>query len=261
MDRLRHNFMASWRRRWFRATLSLWFADSNQIVSALQQAGVGCNHGNHMPPRNTTVVAAFAVPLRSVVRRIQVHAWRTQAVGRQAPAQPLHHAAFSGCATSAWRERSACCTKRGGIMPNRRVAAPQTTVGSTNSDSAAVSHAALQRVFDGILAGDGLKDVENTLATVDESIFNQADAWKNSWVPMRSVIAETGRFAVSVLSIPREYTHDWEFQCQTTIDLPVQEANSLPTSIPTMPEGQSGTPDLYPPSLCSTTFEICCLSV
>lgn len=206
VDRLRPNFMAGWRRRWFRTALSLWFANSIHPVSTLQQVGVAHGHGSYMLLRNTTAFAAFAAPLRSVDSRVNVDTWRAQAAGTQAPAQPSHHATLLGCAPSARHQRSLCCTKRGGISPNHRVAAPRAMARSTGADSAALGHAALQRVCDGILAGDGLKGVDRALVTIDASIFNQADAWKNSWVPMRSVIAEiSGRFAVSVLSLPREY--------------------------------------------------------
>ncbi len=75
--------------------------------------------------------------------------------------------------------------------------APSATLGSTH---------ALQRLWDELSRGVGLKDIENRVVEVEAELFPQADAWSRTFTPMRTVVAEVAdnSKSISVLVLPRE---------------------------------------------------------
>lgn len=65
---------------------------------------------------------------------------------------------------------------------------------------------ALQRVWDELVDGAELQDVEKLLTGVKSGLFPQASAWAKTWTPMRCVVAEVGDSrSISILVLPREY--------------------------------------------------------
>lgn len=67
------------------------------------------------------------------------------------------------------------------------------------------SHA-LQHVWDELVDGAELQDVEELLMGVETGLFPQASAWAKTWTPMRCVVAEVADSrSISVLVLPREY--------------------------------------------------------
>lgn len=65
---------------------------------------------------------------------------------------------------------------------------------------------ALQRIWDGLVSGAELQDVERLLIGVETGLFPQASAWAKTWTPMRCVVAEVAdSLSISVLVLPREY--------------------------------------------------------
>lgn len=68
-----------------------------------------------------------------------------------------------------------------------------------------ISHA-LQHVWDELVDGAELQDVEKLLMGVETGLFPQASAWAKTWTPMRCVVAEVADSrSISVLVLPREY--------------------------------------------------------
>lgn len=78
---------------------------------------------------------------------------------------------------------------------------------STSAVTAEPSTAhALQRVWDELVDGAELQDVEKLLTGVKTGLFPQASAWAKTWTPMRCVVAEVGDSrSISILVLPREY--------------------------------------------------------
>lgn len=64
---------------------------------------------------------------------------------------------------------------------------------------------ALQRIWDGLLAGAELQDMENRMMAVEPHMFSQASAWAKTFTPFRSVVAEEAdSLTISVLVLPRK---------------------------------------------------------
>lgn len=81
-------------------------------------------------------------------------------------------------------------------LPAVTAAASSATLGSTH---------ALQRLWDELLRGAGLEDVEDRVMEVEAELFPQATAWSKSFTPMRTVVAEVADSkSISVLVLPRE---------------------------------------------------------
>lgn len=82
------------------------------------------------------------------------------------------------------------------------------TRGSTALQTSPEAHGAthvLQRLWDGLLAGAELQDVENRIMEVEPELFLQASAWAKTFTPFRSVVAEVAdRLTISVLVLPRK---------------------------------------------------------
>lgn len=97
---------------------------------------------------------------------------------------------------------------------------------STSAISAESSTAhALQRVWDDLVDGAELQDVEKLLVGVEAGLFPQASAWAKTWTPMRCVVAEVAdRRSISVLVLPREYS----------IASPPKDADRYNPSLPTL---------------------------
>lgn len=203
--------------------LSLWWADSVLVVLALQQA-VDARTGSSEIMLRKTTVTGFTAPFR-LDSSILGSTSRAQTIDAQALQQASsfgrtmpRRAARSISKVVAHSKRRGIWTR--GMQHSQRhfvrarirsrpdhstLAAAATTIESSSSD-AIVGPAALQRVCDELVAGGSLRDVEDMVANVEASTFSQAEAWKKSWAPMRSMIAEVpDSWAISVLAIPREY--------------------------------------------------------
>lgn len=64
---------------------------------------------------------------------------------------------------------------------------------------------ALQRIWDGLLAGVELQDTEKQMMEVEPDMFSQASAWAKTFTPFRSVVAEVAdSLTISVLVLPRK---------------------------------------------------------
>lgn len=206
--------------------LSLWWVDSFLIVLALQQAPVGARtaSSSEIMLLGKTATTGFAAPLRVDGSSISISTYKAQAMEARALQQATR---FFG-RTLPWRgarstSKMVVHSKRGGIFTcgiqqsqpdfvtrfrsSRRhsTLTAEAAVEPSRSDALAIGHAALQHVCDELVTGGSLADVEDTLAKVEGYMFSQAEAWKRSWAPMRSTIAQIpDSWAISVLVIPRE---------------------------------------------------------
>lgn len=108
-----------------------------------------------------------------------------------------------------------CATKQGHAFSVAAANRPLVLSRASNGLSASAISAepstihALQRVWDDLVDGAELQDVEKLLVGVEAGLFPQAPAWAKTWTPMRCVVAEVDdsrSMSISVLVLPREYT-------------------------------------------------------
>lgn len=95
-------------------------------------------------------------------------------------------------------------TTTSSMQPSRTAARGGRPSTAAAAAAASTNHA-LQRIWDELLAGAQLHEVEGRMMEVEPEFFAQASAWSKTFTPLRTVAAEVAdNVSISVLVLPRE---------------------------------------------------------